>query len=217
MQWLANLLGVDGVALQTRWLAFEPLLESGRIEGGRDGMPPEVRWVVDVAAELGVNVPESDRAEIEEGWDLTQRTALLNPPAASLEAVTELRARGFRLGLLSNTHALELRAWPRSPLAPLFDAVVLSHEAGVYKPEPAAFVAVLERLGCPAELAAYVGDGSSDELAGARTAGFGCVILADEAARLHAPEDLPRLRAQADHSVATLTELARLLEPLGES
>jgi hypothetical protein len=33
----------------------------------------------------------------------------------------------------------------------------------------------------PAAAAAYLGDGGSDELAGARIAGFGMVVLAEEA------------------------------------
>jgi putative hydrolase of the HAD superfamily len=59
----------------------------------------------------------------------------------------------------------------------------------------------------PAGEAVYVGDGSSDELAGARAAGFATVVLAEQAPRQYAPADLPRLRAQADLSITALTEL----------
>ena len=86
---------------------------------------------------------------------------------------------------------------------------MLSHDAGVCKPDPLAYASVLDLVGVSPALAAYVGDGSSDELEGARAAGFGLVILADEAAR--AAGDLPRLRAQADASVASLAELPTLI------
>ena len=122
-----------------------------------------------------------------------------------------LRERGIRLGILSNTHALELRAWHRSPLALLVDVVALSHEIGWCKPDPAAYAHVLDRLDVPAASAAYVGDGSSDELAGARAAGFALVVLAEQACAGAAPHDLPRLRAQADTSVTALTEIVALL------
>jgi putative hydrolase of the HAD superfamily len=70
---------------------------------------------------------------------------------------------------------------------------------------------VLSRLRVSAAAAAYVGDGSSDELVGARSAGFGMVILAEEAAARSAPDELPRLRAQADASVLSLPEVVDLV------
>ena len=109
--------------------------------------------------------------------------------------------------MLSNTHALELRAWPRGPLAPMVDAVALSHQIGVCKPDPAAYQHILTALGVPAAAAVYVGDGSSNELPGARAAGFGAVVLAEHAPRHLTPADLPRLRTQADLSIAALTDL----------
>lgn len=213
MGWLANILDVDVDALQRRWQIFEPVLEAGKAPGGADGTGPELEWVRAVAAELGVTVFNDSMSLIDADWDLTRRTALLDPPVSSLETLVALQQQGIRLGLLSNTHGLELRMWDQSPLAPLFDAVVLSHDAGVCKPERLAYASVLDLLGVPAAVVAYVGDGSSDELEGARAAGFGLVILADEAARRWATSDLSRLRAQADASVASLAELPKLIYP----
>jgi hypothetical protein len=56
-----------------------------------------------------------------------------------------------------------------------------------------------------------VGDGSGDELAGARAAGFGTVILAEDAPAAFTPDDLPGLRAPADASVTSLTDLVALV------
>ena len=69
---------------------------------------------------------------------------------------------------------------------------------------------VLNQLGVPAAAAAYVGDGGNDELVGARAAGFGMVILAEEAPATFAREDLPRLRASADTSVMALADVVNL-------
>jgi putative hydrolase of the HAD superfamily len=107
-----------------------------------------------------------------------------------------LRERGIRLGVLSNTHGLEVRAWDRSPLAAHVDVVALSHEIGACKPDPATYADVLSRLRVSAAAASYFGDGSSDELVGARSARFGMVILAEEAAAKAASDKLPRLKAQ---------------------
>ncbi len=211
--WLATMLGVDAGALRARWDAFEPVLESGRADslGWVRAVPSELGWVWAVASELGVTVTSEQLGRIEADWDLTRREALLDPPASSIETLVALRAEGLRIGVLSNTHALELRAWPRCPLAPLADVVALSHEIGACKPDPATYAYVLVRLGVPPGSAAYVGDGSNDELAGARAAGFGLVVLAEAAPARLAPADLPRLRAQADTSVVSLTEVVELV------
>jgi len=210
--WLAKVLGVDPVVLSARWDAFEPVLEAGRAPARAGGAGPELEWVNAVVADSGVAVTSADLARIEAGWDLTRREALLDPPPSTVATLVALRERGIRLGVLSNTHALELRAWDRSPLALLVDVVALSHQIGSCKPDPAAYVYVLDRLGVPAAAAAYVGDGSSDELAGARAAGFGLVVLAEKAPATVAPDDLPRLRAQADASATSLLDLVALLD-----
>lgn len=120
-----------------------------------------------VAADLGAVVTSTDLARIEADWDLTRRQALLDPPPSTVATLAALHERGVRLGVLSNTHGLELRAWDQSPLAAHFEVVALSHEIGACKPDPAAYGYVLSRLKVPAAGTAYVGDGSSDELVGA--------------------------------------------------
>ncbi len=151
MEWLAQVLGVGVESLKQRWRSFEPVLEAGRAPGGATEDGPELAWVRQVAAELRVTVSDDVLAFIEHDWDLTQRAALLNPPASSLDTLRVLRERGFRLGLLSNTHALELRAWDHSPLASHFDAVVLSHEVDACNPDPVAYASVLAQLDAPGE------------------------------------------------------------------
>jgi putative hydrolase of the HAD superfamily len=210
--WLARMLGVDPTDLKARWDAFEPVLEAGRAPEHADGLGPELGWVRAVAADLGAVVTGTDLARIEADWDLTRRLALLDPPPSAVATLVALRERGIRLGVLSNTHGLELRAWDRSPLAAHVDVVARSYEIGACKPDPATYAYTLNRLKVSAAAAAYVGDGSSDELAGARSAGFGMVILAAEAAAKAAPDELPRLRAQADASVTSLTDVVGLVD-----
>ena len=204
MRRLAELLGVDRATLKASWDEFEPVLESGRTPGP----DPELTWLRALT-----NASDADLARAETDWDKDRREALLNPPPSSVATLTALRERGLKLGVLSNTHALELRAWPESPLAPLVDVVALSHEIGHCKPDREAYAYVLDRLGVPAGAATYVGDGSNNELAGARAAGFAQVILAEQAAATAAPGALPRLRAQADVSVTSLVDVVTLVQP----
>jgi putative hydrolase of the HAD superfamily len=64
-----------------------------------------------------------------------------------------------RLALLSNTNS-EHAAWflPRLPLLRRFDAVLLSHEVGLAKPDPGFYRAGLERLGARPETTAFFDD-----------------------------------------------------------
>lgn len=212
--WLARLLGVDARELGTRFDAFDPILDSGQAPRAPDGTDPVLHWIHETAAELGAATTEATRAAIEQDWDRNRREGLLSPPGETITTLRALRARGFKLGILSNTHAAEMKALPRSPLPALVDAITLSDEIRACKPAPAAYAHILNGLGVAAAEAAYVGDGGNDELAGAKAAGFSAVILAERYARAFHPGELPRLRSQSDTSVATLEALIPLLSDL---
>lgn len=70
--------------------------------------------------------------------------------------IRELRAAGIRIGLLSN-HSRELRQ-RLGDLEPLWDAVVISGEVGVLKPDPTIYRLALERLDVAPEQALFVDD-----------------------------------------------------------
>ena len=209
--WLAPLTGVSEVALRQRWREFEPVLEPGRAGPGSSGREPEIEWVAMVRSELGHPCSDLTLGMIQADWDLTRRAALRSPHPSALPAIEALRQRGLRVGVLSNTHAMEIRTWPGSPLAEAVDVVAYSHVIRHLKPQPAAFDAILTQLGSVPDRAVFIGDGGSDELTGARDFGFALVVLADEAPRTHAPQTLSGLRRQAHVSVSDLSEIPELV------
>jgi epoxide hydrolase-like predicted phosphatase len=77
--------------------------------------------------------------------------------AAPAMAGLVLRARraGLRTGLLSNSWGNE---YPREGWDEMFDAIVISGEVGMRKPEPEIFAHVLELLGVEAGETAFVDD-----------------------------------------------------------
>lgn len=83
-----------------------------------------------------------------------------------------LRARGMRIGLISNCFSEESAVIRRSVLYPYFDAVCLSFDEGVKKPDPAIFRRCLQRLNVQPGECLYVGDGGSGELEAARQLGM---------------------------------------------
>jgi putative hydrolase of the HAD superfamily len=77
------------------------------------------------------------------------------------------------------THELP-EFWDRLPVAPWVDAAVFSIVMGCRKPHPSTYAAACDRLGVTAGQAVYVGDGGSNELTGARSAGMSVVRLVAE-------------------------------------
>ncbi len=143
-----------------------------------------------------------------------QDMALAAPLPGAVDALRVLRARGLRLGLLSNAHERDVRHWGASPLAEWFDAAVFSCFAGVMKPDPAAYRSVLGELGVPAPDAVFVGDGNSGEFAGARTAGFGMVVAVTGPALrsgLRTADELVSIVAEADVVIDEVAALPGML------
>jgi putative hydrolase of the HAD superfamily len=60
-------------------------------------------------------------------------------------------------------------------IAAHFPVIVVSEEAGVWKPDPAIFAIALERCGCAPEDAIYVGDSAEHDIPGAHAAGMRAV------------------------------------------
>ncbi len=84
----------------------------------------------------------------------------------------ELKKRGVLVGLISNCFSEEATVIKSSALYPFFDAVCLSFEEGLQKPDPAIYKSCLQKLGVSADVCLYVGDGGSDELEAAELLGM---------------------------------------------
>jgi putative hydrolase of the HAD superfamily len=71
----------------------------------------------------------------------------------------DLKARGYRLILLSNTNAIHYEM-ARARYSPLkyFDRTVLSYEVGAMKPSPAIYAAAIEQAGCAPEECFFTDD-----------------------------------------------------------
>jgi YjjG family noncanonical pyrimidine nucleotidase len=78
-----------------------------------------------------------------------------------------------RIAIVSNNLLEEQRDKLRQcGLEPYIDALVVSEQAGVSKPDPFIFELALERLGCRAAEAVMIGDSWANDVIGAETAGI---------------------------------------------
>jgi putative hydrolase of the HAD superfamily len=91
--------------------------------------------------------------------------------------LARLRAAGSRLAIVSNWDISLHDVLERTALRSLVDAVVISAEEGVAKPDPAIFRAALARLGADGGAGLHVGDSLEADVAGARAAGLDAVLV----------------------------------------
>ena len=97
------------------------------------------------------------------------------PLEGAHELLNELKRRGLRLGLLSNTtwpgafHRQELQAFG---LIGFFDALAFSCELGVWKPNAPAFLHLTGELNVQPSEAVFVGDALEIDVLGAQRAGL---------------------------------------------
>jgi putative hydrolase of the HAD superfamily len=161
----AALLEVDAEAIDELWYA------PGAYERRESG--PITDALSSVHASLGVN---GDVAAVLE-WRLEVTRRALVPITGVVEILGELRARGLRLGLISNCTEEVALVWDESPFAELFDVAVFSATAGCMKPDRRIYERMLAELGVPASATLFVGDGANDELEGARRVGMTPVLV----------------------------------------
>jgi len=84
-----------------------------------------------------------------------------------------------KLALVSNgVSAIQRSRLAKCPLTPLFDAIVISEEAGVAKPDPRLLEIALEKLGCTDKSqAVMMGDSLSADIAAANNAGLDSIFF----------------------------------------
>ena len=91
--------------------------------------------------------------------------------------LTELRKRGFTLGVISNADGRMAAILQKCGIAELFDTLIDSHEVGIEKPDPRIFVLALDRLNTRPDQAIYVGDIYGIDVVGSERAGLQSVLL----------------------------------------
>lgn len=150
--------------------------------------------------------------------ELLQRIVALEHRAQSAEtwlppenagALRQMRADGFRLGLVSNITllgSLVREDLGRLGISDLFDTIILSSEVGVRKPHPQIYAAALDGLSLPGDRALFVGDRLREDVQGPLDAGM-AAVLTHQFRQENPTPDTPRPSAVIDR-LADLPALA---------
>ena len=120
----------------------------------------------------------------------------------AVETIRDLRARGLKIGILTNGPSeLQRAKLRRIGIEQEVDAVAVSEEIDAWKPDPEAFKRAVAMLGLEPHEVAMVGDHVENDVAGALAAGLAAVWVERH------PGELP----EGAHLARELADVPRLL------
>ena len=152
-----------------------------------------VRYTRRIIEEMGGSGPALDRCaqEIYAEWATCQHFFLYEDVAPVLR---DLAGRGFKIGLISNSHRCLASFQQHFELEGLITAAVSSSEHGFLKPHPSIFEAALKLASVDADASVMVGDSLTHDIEGARRAGMRGILVHRADTPSAAPVDVPVIR-----------------------
>jgi HAD superfamily hydrolase (TIGR01509 family) len=167
-----SVLGFEKAARLAAWV--DRIWEHAREidpDGKRDLHPTQHREIYDVLVR--------DQPDVDEQLAQSLYATMLEtwiPYEDTVPVLRALHARGIKTALVSNVGIDVREVLHRAGLSDLLDAVVLSYEAGVVKPDTTIFAQALELIRVPPERALMVGDSWRDD-SGAAQLGIRTLLL----------------------------------------
>jgi len=172
----AERLGVDQKFFDENWGRFEKQWEAGTIEQYDHAL-------AQLCAAAGVPSSEPTFAELKREYiAYAARTAFIQAEPTIVGMLRALKASGLKLGVVTNANDLDSAPWEQHELARYFDVFVASHAVRLLKPDRRIYELACERLEVQPSETVFVGDGGSNELWGAKSAGiqpFWCTWFLD--------------------------------------
>jgi putative hydrolase of the HAD superfamily len=225
--WGGTLTPWHDVDLVAQWYAYSEVYdaENAATLARRIYDREAARWQRQRQSDGAISTGALDSLFLDEGIDITGARHLralgsyldfwaphtcAHPDA--LAVLSDLKQRGYRIGVLSNT------MWPRTHHEEVFarddldefiDAAVYTSELSVAKPHAEAFRAALDALDVAADEAVFVGDRLWDDILGAQQAGMRAIWIPHS--RIPA-EQVPDASARPDATAHELREVVAIVE-----
>jgi putative hydrolase of the HAD superfamily len=132
----------------------------------------------------------------------------LQPRPNAVDTLTQLKDKGYKIGLISNASIEIPILWHETAFADLIDTPIFSSRECLKKPDSRIYHLVCERIGVLPGSCLYIADGEDHELAGGARAGLHPVLI-----RITSRETGRRLHAEArEWQGTTIGSLAEVLE-----
>jgi putative hydrolase of the HAD superfamily len=168
------------------------------------------------ALELEIS-DEATRDALEQAYARVAVEVLPSTVDGAAEVLAEVKRRGFRVGLISNTgrtpgYALR-EILDRLGLAPFIDSMVFSNEHGECKPRQSIFEALRKSLGVRFDEMLFVGDNLYVDVHGAQQCGMRAVHFApDQRGTAVAPPVDHGHEIEPDATIKDLRELPHMID-----
>lgn len=130
------------------------------------------------------------------------------PVAGMADTLRALRARGLKLGIVSNGETdIQTRSITALGLEALVDTVLISESEGLRKPDAAMFRRAADKLGVGTADCLFVGDSPEADILGAHAAGMRTAWFSSGLAWAVAPAAPP------GHTIHALLDVLAIVEP----
>jgi len=153
-------------------------------------------------------------AELTLAW--SERKGRAIPKPGAVETISELKRRGYRLGVISNTMSsldvpcsLDAFGWKE-----YFEVVILSSAVRIRKPAPEIFRAASDAMALEPASCAYLGNRISKDVAGCKRAGFALGIVIENLGQPRVDEQEQTIAP--DEVIHSLGELLDIFPPCGQ-
>src|SRR4030095_2604240 len=144
-----------------------------RIIGAFENLEANIKYVCDTM-EVSPSAEQLEKAvEIRMKYI---RQALGRRPDA-ISTASELKNKGYKIGLLSNCSIEIPILWQETAFADLFDTTIFSSRERLKKPDARIFNLACERLGTMPVACLYIADGEDNELTAAASVGLHPVLI----------------------------------------
>jgi HAD superfamily hydrolase (TIGR01509 family) len=132
--------------------------------------------LISFLADFTILIDRSMAEKVDVGYRAAY-TRSRRPVPGAVELINALRGR-MKIGVVTN--GLVADQWEKLRVCGLekaFDAVIISAELGVRKPDPAIFEIALKRLGSTPNKCVVIGDSWKNDVLGARSAGLSAIWI----------------------------------------
>ncbi len=163
-----NNVNVDEEDFLCRYFKADKAYRESLQETFRESLLDDI--IRNVLLSLGYRSPRLD-LKIEKAVNEGLATRKATWYSDAIPVLTILRKRGFRLGLITNTH-WRLTDETKKVFNRYFDVITLSYEHGYAKPHPSIFLTTLDMLGTSAKNCLHVGDDPVADIQGAKKVGM---------------------------------------------
>ncbi|MCI8388881.1 MAG: HAD family hydrolase [Clostridiales bacterium] len=160
-------LGIDRVDFDIYWNEKETERYTGDIS-----FSDSIRYVCE---KCGRQIDEPLLSAITEKRIKTKSVCFEYVAPDVYQLLDKLKAMGLRLAIISNCSSEEVTVIKQSKLYEYFEQVILSYEVGIQKPDKCIYEKTADLLSIAPEECIFAGDGGSNELEGAMSAGMKAV------------------------------------------